>query len=370
MTSQPRPPFDPELEAVLPVLDGLVPKNVTLDDVDTFRALTTSPPIEETIAGRPILHTVRTIPGPVGAPDLTVSVFERTDHTRPGPGIFHTHGGGLIGGDRFVGAGVYLDWVERFDAVVVSVEYRRPPEHPDPAPIEDVYAGLVWTADHAAELRVDPARIVIAGESAGAGLTAGLALLARDRKGPDVLGQVLMYPLLDERNDTVSSHQDDSAGTWDRTSTETAWDAYLGARRGTGGASIYASPSLATDLSHLHPRSSTSDPRNSSAMRTSPSRRPSGPPADRPSCTSGRAASTGSTRSSRRLRSPERPRPHGPAGWSGSSGRDEEWTGGAWRHRHAPPVRRAAAQTLAASPAMRRDRCSSASALVDPGTAW
>lgn len=253
MTSQPRPPFDPELEAVLPVLDGLVPKNVTLDDVDTFRALTTSPPIEETIAGRPILHTVRTIPGPVGAPDLTVSVFERTDHTRPGPGIFHTHGGGLIGGDRFVGAGVYLDWVERFDAVVVSVEYRRPPEHPDPAPIEDVYAGLVWTADHAAELRVDPARIVIAGESAGAGLTAGLALLARDRKGPDVLGQVLMYPLLDERIDTVSSHQDDSAGTWDRTSTETAWDAYLGARRGTGGASIYASPSLATDLSHLPP---------------------------------------------------------------------------------------------------------------------
>jgi len=253
MTSQPRPPFDPELEAVLPVLDGLVPKNVTLDDVDTFRALTTSPPIEETIAGRPILHTVRSIPGPVGAPDLTVSVFERTDHTRPGPGIFHTHGGGLIGGDRFVGAGVYLDWVERFDAVVVSVEYRRPPEHPDPAPIEDVYAGLVWTADHAAELRVDPARIVIAGESAGAGLTAGLALLARDRKGPDVLGQVLMYPLLDERNDTVSSHQDDSAGTWDRTSTETAWDAYLGARRGTEGASIYASPSLATDLSHLPP---------------------------------------------------------------------------------------------------------------------
>jgi acetyl esterase/lipase len=253
MTSQPRPPFDPELEAVLPVLDGLVPKNVTLDDVDTFRALTTSPPIEETIADRPILHTERTIPGPVGAPDLTVSVFERTDHTRPGPGIFHTHGGGLIGGDRFVGAGVYLEWVERFDAVVVSVEYRRPPEHPDPAPVEDVYAGLVWTADHAAELRVDPARIVIAGESAGAGLTAGLALLARDRKGPDVLGQVLMYPLLDERNDTVSSHQDDSAGTWDRTSTETAWDAYLGDRRGTGGASIYASPSLATDLSYLPP---------------------------------------------------------------------------------------------------------------------
>lgn len=248
-----RPPFDPELAGVLPLLEGLVPKNVTLEDVTRLRELTTSPPIADQLKGRPITHSERTIPGPGGAPNLTVSIFQRDDHVADGPGIYHTHGGGLMGGDRFVGAGVYLDWVERFDAVVVSVEYRRPPEHPDPAPIEDVYAGLVWTAAHAAELRFDPARLLVAGESAGAGLAAGLALLARDRQGPPLIGQLLMYPLLDERNDSVSSRQDDTAGTWDRVSTETAWDAYLGDRRHTAAVSIYASPSKATDLSALPP---------------------------------------------------------------------------------------------------------------------
>ncbi|MCS5714177.1 alpha/beta hydrolase [Herbiconiux sp. CPCC 205716] len=253
MTTHPRPPFDPELAAVLPLIDAFVPKSITLDDVEHLRTLTTSPPIETTLEGRPIVHVERTIPGPTGSPDLTVSVFYREDHTAPGPGIYHTHGGGMMGGDRFVGAGVYLDWVERFDAVVISIEYRRPPEHPDPSPLEDVYAGLVWSADHAAELGFDPRRLVIAGESAGAGLTAGLALLARDRRGPAIIGQLLMYPLLDERNDSVSSRQDDRAGTWDRVSTETAWNAYLGDRRHTDAVSIYASPSLATDLSGLPP---------------------------------------------------------------------------------------------------------------------
>jgi acetyl esterase/lipase len=113
VTRTPRPPFDPELEAVLPMLDGLVPDSITLADVETLRASTTSPPIDVTLRGRPIRHTERTIPGPAGAPGLTVSVFERADHTGPGPGIVHTHGGGMMGGDRFVGAGVYLDWVEQ-----------------------------------------------------------------------------------------------------------------------------------------------------------------------------------------------------------------------------------------------------------------
>jgi acetyl esterase/lipase len=116
-----------------------------------------------------------------------------------------------------------------------------------------VYAGLAWTAAHASELDFDPHRLLIAGESAGAGLTAGVALLARDRGGPAVAGQVLMYPLLDEKNDTVSSRQDDATGTWDRLSTETAWDAYLGSRRHTDAVSIYSSPSRATDLSNLPP---------------------------------------------------------------------------------------------------------------------
>ncbi len=103
------------------------------------------------------------------------------------------------------------------DAVAVSAEYRLAPENPDPAPVEDCYAGLVWTAGHAEELGFDPERLIIAGASAGGGLAAGVALLARDRGGPTLAGQVLICPMLDDRNETVSSYQIDGFGLWDRT---------------------------------------------------------------------------------------------------------------------------------------------------------
>lgn len=157
----------------------------------------------------------------------------------------------MIIGDRFTGIDVMLDWVERFDAVCVSVEYRLAPEFPDPYPVEDCYAGLVWTTDHADELGIDAERLLIAGGSAGGGLAAGVALLARDRGGPALFAQCLIYPMIDDRNETISSHQIDGEGVWDRTSNFTGWDALLGDRRGTEDVSIYAAPSRATDLSGL-----------------------------------------------------------------------------------------------------------------------
>jgi acetyl esterase/lipase len=156
-------------------------------------------------------------------------------------------------GDRHSGITTILDWVERFAAVCVSVEYRLPPEHPDPYPVEDCYAGLVWTASHGERLGIDPDRILVAGASAGGGLAAGIALLARDRSGPDLLGQVLMYPMLDDRNETLSARQFDGVGGWDRRSNETGWTALLGDRRGTAEVSVYAAPGRATDLSGLPP---------------------------------------------------------------------------------------------------------------------
>jgi acetyl esterase/lipase len=89
-----------------------------------------------------------TIPGCEGA-GITLSVFAREDRDAPDPGIYRTHGGGMIIGDRFTGIDVPPDWVERFDAVCVSVEYRLAPEFPDPYLTEDCYAGLAWTAEHA-----------------------------------------------------------------------------------------------------------------------------------------------------------------------------------------------------------------------------
>lgn len=156
-------------------------------------------------------------------------------------------------GDRTLGIDIALEWVQLFDAVAVSVEYRLAPEHPDPAPVNDCYAGLVWTAAHADELGFDPGRLIIAGASAGGGLAAGTALMARDQGGPALATQTLACPMLDDRNETISSHQIDGIGTWDRGSNDAGWDALLGDCRKTDQASIYAAPARATDLSGLPP---------------------------------------------------------------------------------------------------------------------
>jgi acetyl esterase/lipase len=146
-----------------------------------------------------------------------------------------------------------LEWIQLFDAVAISVEYRLAPENPDPAPIRDCYAGLVWAAAHAGELGFDPERLIIAGGSSGGGLAAGTALMARDRGGPALAAQILVCPMLDDRNQTISSHQIDGIGLWDRRCNDTGWDALLGDRRGTDQVSIYAAPARATDLFGLPP---------------------------------------------------------------------------------------------------------------------
>lgn len=256
-TDHRRPPFDPELQAVLAVLGEQLPPTMTPDMVVPMRGGMrlegVNASVEELLEGRAIEHSERTVPGPAGAPELTISIFQRVDHVAGGPGIYYIHGGGMVIGDRFTAIDVLLEWVELTDAVVVSVEYRLAPEHPDPAPVEDCYAGLVYAAEHAEGLGFDPARLVIAGTSAGGGLAAGVALLARDRGGPALAGQVLMCPMIDDRNETVSSHQIDGVGVWDRGSNDTGWDALLGDRRKTDLVSIYAAPSRASDLGGLPP---------------------------------------------------------------------------------------------------------------------
>ncbi len=252
MPADVRPPYDAELAAALATISEQMPPTITPDMIEIMRAAPITAPVETVLAGRNISHREVTIRGHEGA-DITLSVFARDDHDAAGPGIYHTHGGGMIIGDRFTGIEVPLDWVERFDAVCISVEYRLAPEFPDPYLVEDCYAGLRWTAEHAAELGIDPGKLIIAGGSAGGGLAAGTALLARDRQGPPLAGQVLIYPMLDDRNQTVSAQQFVGIGVWDRGSNETGWAAYLGERFGTDDVPIYAAPARATDLSGLPP---------------------------------------------------------------------------------------------------------------------
>lgn len=245
------PAYDSELLALL-IASGDARETFTPDTIQQRRAEWLPAPIEDIIAGRPVTHEERAIPGYEGA-DIMISILRSTSGTMPGPGFFHVHSGGMMIGNRFTGIDQLVDWVEQFGGTCVSVEYRLAPEHQDPVPVEDSYAALVYTAQHAAELGIDPRRLIVAGMSAGGGLAAGLALLARDRQGPSLAGQMLMCPMLDERNDTPSSRQFSGIGLWDRESNDTGWDALLGDRRHTEAVTPYASPALATDLAGLPP---------------------------------------------------------------------------------------------------------------------
>ena len=120
-------------------------------------------------------------------------------------------------------------FVQTAECVVVSVDYRLAPEHPYPAAIEDCYAGLVWMTEEAAMLGIDVNRVAIAGASGGGGLTAALALMARDKGGPSIIFQMPLYPMLDNRNITPSSHEITEDGAiWNRTDNLAAWNMYLG----------------------------------------------------------------------------------------------------------------------------------------------
>ncbi|HEY1973475.1 MAG TPA: alpha/beta hydrolase [Pseudonocardia sp.] len=253
-----RPPFDPECAAVLAELRSVLPPTITPDMIQTVR--TTRAPLLAQLeadlradAGSDYRLEDRRIPGPPGQPELLVSVLRPGGPTTSGLGVCFLHGGGMFLGNRFQGASQLVDWVTSVGAVVVTVEYRLAPEHPHPAPVEDCYAGLHWTAEHADELGIDPKRLVVAGASAGGGLAAGTALLARDRGGPALAGQLLIYPMLDDRNNTASANQFEGIGVWDRGSNQTGWTALLGEQRGSDSVSPYAAPARATDLSGLPP---------------------------------------------------------------------------------------------------------------------
>jgi acetyl esterase/lipase len=133
---------------------------------------------------------------------------------------------------------------------MLTVDYRVAPEHPDPTPVEDCYAALRWLAAHAAQLGVNPARVAVAGDSAGGGLAAGVSLLARDRGGPALALQLLIYPMLDDRTTTEDPVLPPELLTWTYEDNVTGWGALRGDREAL---SIYAAPARAQDLTGLPP---------------------------------------------------------------------------------------------------------------------
>jgi acetyl esterase len=231
--------MDPELEAFIPLFP---PADLT--DPAAARKY-----LAELAAAAPAPDTTgmevedRVVPAD---PEVAVRIYR--PHQAQGA-IVWLHGGGFVMGD--------LDtehpWAARLadgaGAVVISVGYRRAPEHRFPAALEDAYAALAWTAEHAASLGIDPARIAVGGHSAGAGLGAAVALRARDQQGPPICFQLLNQPELDDRQETWSARHFTDTPWMTRDKLAATWRHYLG----SAPASPYAAPARAADLSGLPP---------------------------------------------------------------------------------------------------------------------
>lgn len=247
------PPLDRELAGALELMGDQVPSSITSDMILPMRAgMAALSPGAEILRERVDVDE-HTVAGPAGAPDIDLLILRPRGVRTTLPGVYHIHGGGMVVGDNRVGLDTLLDWMDAVPVVVVSVEYRLAPEHPHPAPVEDCYAGLVWTAEHAAELGIDAEKLLIAGASAGGGLAAAVALMARDRGGPRLAAQVLMCPMLDDRAITHSSRELVGEATWDSISNATGWTALLGAAAGGPGVDSYAAPARELDLTGLPP---------------------------------------------------------------------------------------------------------------------
>ncbi|MBO8196777.1 alpha/beta hydrolase [Streptomyces smyrnaeus] len=244
------PAVDPEIQTLLHTADtGVFPVHgldAVLADPARYTLLRALPdtPVDDQVKVRDLY-----MPGPGG--QLRLRVY-RPDTAEILPMILYVHGGAYTYGSPEAEEGRSLRYARDVRAVVVSVDYRLAPEHPFPAGADDAYAALTWIAAHAAELGGDPARIAVAGGSAGGNIAASTVLRARDQAGPRVLFQSLTYPGVDAGLTTASAREFTDTPVLNRGALELAVRYYANDNQ-TALADPYASPIRAADLSGLPP---------------------------------------------------------------------------------------------------------------------
>ena len=205
----------------------------------------------------PVISGVRTedrvIPGPARSPDVIVRIYRPEKQHGQLPCLLWIHGGGYMLGEIDQEDLTAKQFSLAGNCVVVSVEYRLAPEHPYPGPLEDCYAALKWLAAHTRDLKIDPSHIAVGGASAGGGLAASLALLARDRAEVPVMFQLLVYPMLNDCNVAPASDALPDTLFWTRENNLIGWRSYLGSEPGSSGISCYAAAFRAENLEGLPP---------------------------------------------------------------------------------------------------------------------
>ena len=188
---------------------------------------------------------------------VAARVYAPPERSIPGPALLYLHGGAYVMGGLPMADPTARMLVERAGVTVVAVDYRLAPEHPYPAGLEDSYAVLQWSVDKGEEYGIGPDRVGVLGESAGGGLAAALALVARDRGGPRLAAQFLDAPTIDDRLETVSMTTLLETPAWQSVNSPYSWRYYLrgNAEPGSINVPIYAAPARATveELSGLPP---------------------------------------------------------------------------------------------------------------------
>lgn len=240
---------DPEL---LPLLDMMPTAQFTAETLPLIRQMSEA---RFDFLGEPELKgEVKVIDGPGGP--LDVYWFDPAPGSAQRGALLHIHGGGMVIGSARSSQHIPAGMAARLGIPIASVDYRLAPENPFPAPQEDCLAALTWLAGNAAELGIDPARIGIIGESAGGGLAAATALMARDTGGPALAAQLLIYPMLDHRTGGLDCPYGNKATgefVWTRASNRFGWGALQGSYKVDDHRKGWFSPSLAADLAGLPP---------------------------------------------------------------------------------------------------------------------
>ena len=238
---------DPELAQILAQFPSFDINASTLAAVRTMDL-----PLDAPVAAE-VSCVERLLPSSSGAPDVRVLVYAPSS-ARPAPAVVHIHGGGYVMGRPEMHDARNRQLAHDAGCVVMSVDYRLAPETPFPGGIEDCYTALLWMHRRAGEIGVDSRRIAISGESAGGGLAASLALLARDRGEVCVCFQQLIFPMIDDRTGSVGApHPYAGEFLWTAASNRYGWRSLLDGPPGGDGVSPYAAAARAQDLAGLPP---------------------------------------------------------------------------------------------------------------------
>jgi acetyl esterase/lipase len=244
--------YDPEFAAAIAPLGEASVHPAVPGDWRTLRELGNADQALLTAASPDVPGVERTdfqIPGYRGE-KIAARLYRRTG-CDPGSAILYLHGGGMVLGSMDLYDKIVAGYVAETRVPMFSIDYRLAPEHQHPVPVEDCFAALLWLHDKAAEYGLNRTRIGAMGESAGGGLAAGTAILARDRALP-LARQILIAPMLDDR--TVDPDPELTAlASWSYDDNRTCWDALLGDRRGEKGVPPAAAPARAKNLAGLAP---------------------------------------------------------------------------------------------------------------------